>query len=476
MTRRWVAIGVLIGLLAGFHLSGPSPAAAGPTSAVRQVACGAADRAPDLVPEVRSAAATAAAMQLNRELIELLPEELQRDRRSFSRGAAVLMRAVPFDRTTLEALATDLDAFVDRAEAIARGPNRECRSVATGRSPAIDEATLALTLDQRSDVNLQPLFSDFGFGALHDAYVLQAIVDAWRQAEALPPKGDLPTDELYQHVGEIAQRATEAETYSLAFARAMVPVSMGMHQFDRGSDRDFPNGLASDLLNFEAWRRVACGGTATFESLNATFDGEFAVDGFDRYRHPFRRSAAFAWFSARLIGFPEHRPDLTFEELRSLARHGCTPELRSYASFFVVPPAPFEDSGPDERAELVGLLNDSEHSAETKALARNRLALLLWDTDRAEAALQAQAVGADSFHLRRAASQALAMRWAERVLNDEIGMDTTLSIQGPAGETVASGTLTQIAYQTTRSDPVLARAPIDALALLQLKNAGGLAF
>jgi len=64
------------------------------------------------------------------------------------------------------------------------------------------------------------------------------------------------------------------------------------------------------------------------------------------------------------------------------------------------------------------------------------------------------------------------MRWAERVLDGEIGMGTTLSIQGPEGATVASGTLTQLAYRTTETHPELARAPVDALALLQLKNAG----
>jgi len=137
-----------------------------------------------------------------------------------------MLRAVPFDRTTLDKLSADLDAFVDRAEAIARGLNPECRRVVTGWPPGIIEATLTLTPDQRSAVNLQRLFSDFGFGALHDAYVLRALVDAWRQADALPPEGDVPTNALSKRVGNIAESASHAETYSLALARAMVPVTI----------------------------------------------------------------------------------------------------------------------------------------------------------------------------------------------------------------------------------------------------------
>lgn len=477
MTRRWWAIGLLVGLLAGFQMVGPSQAAAQLTSAPLEVACGTGDRAPDLVPEVRLAAATATAMQLNRELVQLLPEEFQRDRRSIRRSVMVMLRTAPIDRSQLVALSEDLAAFIDRTEAIARGPNPECRRAVIGWTPGINQSTLVLPLDRRSDINQDPFVSDFRWGPLPDAYVLQAFVQAWLQAEHLQePAGDFPTEALYKQVGEIAQRAYEAETYSLAVARAMVPVTIGILQYGHGSQRDFPEGLLSDLVNFEAWRRVACGGEATFESLNVTFDGSFQRSGFGRFQHPFRLAAGFAWDRAQFLEPFEHMPELTLEERRALARDGCTRELRNYAAFLFVPPVQLDDTDPSDRAELIDLVENPDNSDIMKWLASNRLAWILWDSDRPTADLQAQAVGADSIHLRWAASQGLAMRWAERVLDGEIGIDTTLSIQGPEGETVASGTLTQLAYQTTESDPALARAPIDALALLHLKNADVLAF
>lgn len=427
--------------------------------------------------EVRSAAATAAAMQLNRELVQLLPEEFQRDRRSIRRSAMVMLRTVPVDRGQLVALAEDLAAFIDRAEAIARGPNPECRRAVTGWTPGINQSTLVLPLDRRSDKNRAPFVSDFRWGPLHDAYVLQAFVQTWLQAESLKaPAGDFPAEALYKQVGEIAERAHEAGTYSLAVTRAMVPVTVGILQFNQGSERDFPDGLASDLFNFEAWRHVACGGEATFASLNATFDGSFSVPGDGSFDHPFRMSAASAWYRAQFLDGFKHRPDLTRAELEALARDGCTRELRNYAAFTVVPPVQLDNTASSDRAELTDIIENPDNSENMKWLARNRLAWILWDADRSASDLQAQAVGANSVHLRRAASQALAMRWAEGVLDGEIGIDTTLSIQGPEGQTVASGTLTQLAYQTTASSPELARATIDALALLQLKNAGVLSF
>ena len=477
MFRKGLQVVVAVVMLGIFGSTLSTLAVAGSLQDPLTIACGMDGRPPDLVLEVRQAGATALSMTLSQELIELLPNEMQQGAWPISRAVPLMFRSAPLDREGLQALSEDLADYIERLERIARGPNPECRGAASGFLTTQSDDTLSWVLDLHPETDWSPYFANLRVSPLHDAYVLQTMADALLTADLLPPRGDFPTGALYDQLGDLVASARNAETFALAVTRSLVPVVIAFEQLDRGSPAHLPDGFRDELLDLGLWKHAACGDQVRLDSLGLILDGAMETGGNPDYRHPFRLAGALGWFRAS-VALKFDGPSL--EERLSLAKTGCSPELRRYAAWMLPPTVDIrrEDPSVRERArqQLRQLIEDPQSSTEMRDLARTKLAWLTYASDRTDEQLESQAVSASSVDLRWTASQALAMRWAEGVLDGEIGIDTTLSIQGPAGETVAAGTLTQLAYQTTESDAVLARVPIDALALLQLKNAGALSF
>ena len=466
----WVVVStVLIGMLGS---TVGTPVVADSTPSPLAIACGMDGQSPDLVPEVRQAGATALSMTLSRQLRELLPKEMRQGAWPISRAVPLMFRSAPLDREGLHALSEDLADYIDRVERIARGPNPECRGAASGFLTTHSDDTLSWVLDLHPETEWSPYFADLRVSPLHDAYVLKTMADALLTVDSRPPRGNFPTEELYDQLSDLVASARNAETFALAVTRSLVPVVIAFEQLDRGSPAHFPDGFRDELLDLGLWKRAACGEQVALDSLGLTLDGSMETGGNPDYRYPFRVAGAFGWFRA---AFALRFDGPTSSEIMDVAQHGCSPELRSYAARMLPPTVDIRRDDPSvrERArqQLRQLIADPQSSTEMRDLARTKLAWLTYASGRTDEQLESQIVSANSVDLRWMASQALAMRWAEQVLDNELHLDASLTIGGPDGATAVSGTLTQIAYESTVIDPVLARAPIDALALLYLENA-----
>jgi len=393
------------------------------------LACGDETHPPDLIPEIRVAAALAASVQISDE-IRILLQKLHD-------------QSLAFDEFTKE-----ITKRTHELERIAQGPNRQCREVATPSIFANVVLFNALTSGRALSGAFSSPLPEFYFApSFAKSLLVVGSVDAEMKSTVQEFR-----DELLREMKKLIDSVERAQSFELGLSRASIlPFSVTLlHVFDVPSP---------ELFDATKWERVACGGAETFSSLGIQLDGSLFLQNNDSQGFPFREVGAQLWATSLLLMLEGLVQDASFyETLLDKALYGCTHELRvAAAELYLFAPVGLTRKN---EAELKVLALEGG-SAELRSAAASRLAFFYaFEQDWSDIYLQQLALTAETTELKSAAALALGLRWQVTAQKRELGLTTVFSFLGPDGRTLRQGNLIQFVAAHTAANPELAQAAI----------------